>query len=305
MENSELIDEYRSALKASMLPYLADAVDSLSEAPHYEELLGEVLLLLKRGFADKPWPKWAAGGTLKFNRSVIQAEIQFRETQQYNHGLDDFELVNEAVYKDGQVMEGYYLVGLLLSYFTWIHHYWMLQFFQGKFLARDGSVGSIMEIGVGHGLFSLLASRRWGQASITMTDVSEHSLAFARRLLTSDGRTEGVTYLHFDVMKATPLPRVDRLICSEVLEHIPDPLALLRQILDALQPGGLAFVTAAINAPQIDHIYLFSSRQDVEAMVAEAGLALIDAVPVVHPNHAGKENPPTVLAMILAKAGEA
>ncbi len=302
MNKSELVQEYRLALKASMLPYLADAIDSLSKESRYEELLGEILILLKRGFAEKDWPKWAAGGTMKFNRSVIQAEIQFRETNQYSHSRDDFEVVNDTVYKDEQVMEGYYLVGLLLSYFTWVHQYWMLKFFQDAFLARRGSVESIMEFGVGHGLFSLLASRHWRESKITVTDISPHSLAFARRLLIADGKVDGAIYQQFDVMKSKPLSRVDRLICSEVLEHVPDPLALLRLIRESLQPQGYAFVTAAINSPQVDHIYLFTSREEVEDMVKEAGLVVLSALPVVHPNQMGKKTPPTVLAMVLAKA---
>lgn len=305
MNNSELVQEYRLALKASMLPYLADAIDSLSKELRYVELLGEILMLLKRGFAEKDWPKWAAGGTMKFNRSVIQAEIQFRETNQYSHSRADFEVVNDAVYKDEQVMEGYYLVGLLLSYFTWVHQYWMLKFFQDAFLARRGSVESIMEFGVGHGLFSLLAARQWREAKITVTDISQHSLAFTRRLLMADGKVDGAIYQQFDVMKSKPLPRVDRLICSEVLEHVPDPLALLRLIRESLQSHGFAFVTAAINAPQVDHIYLFTSREEVEAMVQEAGLVVLSALPVAHPNQTGNKTPPTVLAMVLAQAGEA
>jgi len=303
MPTNKLIEDYRSVLKASMLPFLADAIDLLSKESRYEELLGDVLNLLKRAFTEKDWPKWAAGGTLKFNRSVIQAEIQFRKTHQYSYSRSEFELVNDSVYKDEKVMEGHYLVGLLLSYFTWVHQYRMLEFFQDEFLARQSSVESVMEFGVGHGLFSLLAARQWRGATVTVTDISTHSLAFAKRLLITDGKVSESTYLQFDVMKSMPLPTVDRLICSEVLEHVPNPRALLRLIQQSLQSRGIAFVTAAINAPQVDHIYLFTSREEVETMVAEAGLKVVSALPVVHPNQVGKEKPPTVLAMVLAQAG--
>jgi 2-polyprenyl-3-methyl-5-hydroxy-6-metoxy-1,4-benzoquinol methylase len=59
---------------------------------------------------------------------------------------------------------------------------------------------------------------------------------------------------------------------GEVLEHVEAPLAFLAKIRSLAAPGGFVFVTTAINAPAVDHIWLFRSPAEVTAMAAAAGL---------------------------------
>ncbi len=298
-----LTAEFCAALRRSMLPFLADGIDTLSAKPGYRDSLEEILGLLRRGWREKPWPKWAANGTLRFNRTVLQEELSFRKSGQYSRTPEDSVAVNAEVYQSTEVMEGYYLVGLLLSYFTWIHHDRMLEFYRTRFLRDGGSANAVMEWGIGHGLFALLAARVWPAARMTAVDISEHSLDFARRLFEAAGETSRVTFVTADILgcDATFEP-VDRLICSELMEHVADPRLLLTRISAALMPGGRAFVTTAINAPQPDHIYLFRSRDEVEQLVAASGLIIEEAISLVHPHNEGRVGAPTVLAMIAVKA---
>jgi ubiquinone/menaquinone biosynthesis C-methylase UbiE len=179
----------------------------------------------------------------------------------------------------------------------------MPEFYRRHFLDAEAKVGSVMEWGVGHGLFTLLASRSWPQAQIFALDISQHSLDFSRSLLKADGAEQRDKFFSADILSPdVTLPCVDRLICSELMEHVPDPHALGRRVYDVLNKDGKAFVTAAINAPQPDHIYLFRSRQEVEDLIVASKLHIEAALPVVHPNHKGREGAPTVLAMVVAKA---
>jgi 2-polyprenyl-3-methyl-5-hydroxy-6-metoxy-1,4-benzoquinol methylase len=60
----------------------------------------------------------------------------------------------------------------------------------------------------------------------------------------------------------------------DVLEHLEDPLAFLRTLRAALTSGGKAFSTAALNAPNADHIYLYRKPEEVLRQLTAAGFAL-------------------------------
>jgi 2-polyprenyl-3-methyl-5-hydroxy-6-metoxy-1,4-benzoquinol methylase len=62
----------------------------------------------------------------------------------------------------------------------------------------------------------------------------------------------------------------------EVLEHLEKPVAFLKVLRRMLQDGGKAFITAAITAPNEDHIYLYNEVGDVEAQLLEAGFSVLD-----------------------------
>jgi hypothetical protein len=77
----------------------------------------------------------------------------------------------------------------------------------------------------------------------------------------------------------------------------------MRRVADSLNEGGLAFLTAAINAPQPDHIFHFRTEADAERLAAEAGLGIAAKRTFIHPNRAGQNGAPAVFAFIAAKVG--
>jgi hypothetical protein len=73
---------------------------------------------------------------------------------------------------------------------------------------------------------------------------------------------------------AGELRPVQWLICIEVLEHLEDPLAWLARLREAVIPGGRAFITAALNAAQLDHIYLYENCEQVIVQLEAAGFTV-------------------------------
>ena len=65
---------------------------------------------------------------------------------------------------------------------------------------------------------------------------------------------------------------------GEVLEHVENPLGMLEKINVLLKPTGKAFVTTVINAPAVDHIFLFENAEVVLDMVREAGFSIVDYI---------------------------
>ncbi len=70
----------------------------------------------------------------------------------------------------------------------------------------------------------------------------------------------------------------DFIVMGEVLEHVEQPEAMLEKINSLLAKTGRAFITTVINAPAIDHIYLFCSKEEVLDMVQRAGFLVEDCI---------------------------
>ena len=69
--------------------------------------------------------------------------------------------------------------------------------------------------------------------------------------------------------------KYDLVVIQEVLEHIEDPLAMMKKIRNILTDNGRAYLLMPICAPAIYHIYLFKNRKQVHDLVEQAGLEII------------------------------
>ena len=62
------------------------------------------------------------------------------------------------------------------------------------------------------------------------------------------------------------------MICNFLLEHLEQPQQLFDVVKQGLEPGGSAFVTGALTASQIDHIYEYKRESELFIMAEQAGL---------------------------------
>jgi SAM-dependent methyltransferase len=109
-------------------------------------------------------------------------------------------------------------------------------------------VGTLYEPGVGVGAETRHLLRRWPSLRVIGVDLSEGQLAHARRLLAEELRGGSVELVHASAV-ATPLPpaRADAAFVCWLLEHVPDPAAVLRECARVVKPGGHVFVTEVYN----------------------------------------------------------
>ena len=99
----------------------------------------------------------------------------------------------------------------------------------------------VLDVGCGEGRHSLAAYLRPG-VSVVGVDLSEEDLATARGRINDMAPFEPQGSVRFLQGDATRLPfpdsAFDRVICSEVLEHIPNFIGVLEELYRVLKPGG-------------------------------------------------------------------
>ena len=110
------------------------------------------------------------------------------------------------------------------------------------FVERTSVPKRALDIGSGQG--DLLASfrERWPTAELAGLELSAEGIRRARRKVPS------ARFFQIDLLTATAVPTemedwADVAVCSEVLEHVDDPVHLLGAAIRCIAPGGLLIVT--------------------------------------------------------------
>ena len=91
---------------------------------------------------------------------------------------------------------------------------------------------AVVDVGCGPGNLTGLLKQRWRSAHVTGLDSSPEMIATAR------GRDDGVTYDVADLRDWRPSTPVDVLVSNATLQWVPDHLALLSSLVEAVRPGG-------------------------------------------------------------------
>ncbi len=259
-----------SDLARETTPFFADVWNRQEKefgARWVEEVAESVVLLL--GEDEERW-KDALFGYADFSMEAVREQAYFEEHRRYRTSSAETLLTN--CYEDENFMMTTYLPGLFLSHFLWRHHYKLLLFFRNEVLPELSPPGFFYEIGVGTGLYSCETLRAFPSAQSTGLDISKYSLDFTKRVLGAYGVLGRYGGHQADIFKYDlKVGSADFLICQEVLEHLEDPAKLCRLLLSLARPGAKAYITAAINAAHTDHIYLFRTPAEVEAMLRSAG----------------------------------
>ena len=209
---------------------------------------------------------------LQMIADMMYQQLRFIESGRYESS--SFEEVNARVYADPSIMK-YYMHGLMLSQVLWKHHYDMYRFFVDVLPPYLQEANRYLEVGGGHGLFvSKAIELSQGAAdSYDLVDISATSLALAQRMI-GDAQ---VAFHHSDIFDYAPAARYDFITMGEVLEHVEDPVALLKKLYSLLTDDGHLFITTPGNAPAIDHIYLFSNVDDVCEVIEAAGFDVVES----------------------------
>lgn len=231
---------------------------------------------LERLFPDRDALASGVKGYASFVMDILRRQRKFETERAY--AQTSFDDAAREVYLDDRYMSTEYLPGLLLSHYLWPHHYRQSRFFDTAFVDLLSAAGAdhFVEVGVGTGMYSRRLLEALPAASGTAYDISPAAKAFAERHVAAFGYADRYQVQLRNVL-TDPVEPSQWLVCVEVLEHMEDPLSLLRILRAMLVEGGRAFITAAINAPNVDHIYLYTAAEEVVDQLVEARFGLEQA----------------------------
>jgi len=234
------------------------AIDDLTEEN------AELILRIEAGATQR-----LARGYRWLCEMIAEEELFFRRTATYRN--TSFADVDGRVYQDRDAM-GRYMDGLLVSEVLWIQHARAMFFYVDTFLPSLPQESRHLEVGPGHGLLLYHAAMNPRCACLTGWDVSPASLDQTAACLNMMQITNSLVLERRDIMTPVNVEQpFDSIVVSEVLEHLEQPEDALRNLHGCLSPRGRLYVNVPMNAPTIDHIYLFRDPLEVVELVERAG----------------------------------
>ncbi len=193
-----------------------------------------------------------------------------------HYRYSSFEETEKLVYSNQEYMSKY-MVGLAISGYLWSNHIRMFHWY--KQVLQNVSGIKYLEVGPGHGKYFCEAVRSGRFDKYDAIDVSETSVQQTKQYLTEyldQSDIDRCCVFKQNAYDYKPGDKYDFVVIAEVLEHIEDPRKMLEILHDISNAGAKLYITVPINAPAIDHIYLFKSTDEVETMVETVGYDIID-----------------------------
>jgi SAM-dependent methyltransferase len=205
---------------------------------------------------------------LKLCDAMFQERMDFLRSGRY--ASSSFEEVERRVYANPEIME-YYMYGLVFSQFLWPEQYARLEFFCNGLPAYRDRIASYLELGGGHAMYISSAVELLRPDTLfELVDISATSMEVAQAMSPADR----IQYHLCNVFDFPETRQYDFLVAGEILEHLEEPRKLLAKLRNLLSPGGRAFISSPVNAPTVDHIYLFQDVQEIRDLLASEGFVI-------------------------------
>lgn len=236
-------------------------------------------------------------------KDTLREQLFFQRHNRYRYST--FAEVADSVYFDDDYMSKY-MHGLAITAWLWPNHREMHRYFADS--VPGEKQGTYLEIGPGHGVYMMTAMNLCRYERFEGVDLSPTSVAMTTDLLKSRDVPSNVQYEIYcsDFLEDNlHQPSYDAIVMGEVLEHVEQPLDFLQKIHDLAADDAFIFITTPINAPAIDHIYLFESYEMIESLVRESGLSVRDSKLIPYPGESVAESLdqrlPINVALVLGK----
>lgn len=262
--------------------------------------LGEKMLSWAYNFlGDDLWPK-TIEGYKKFVADVNRSQMKYEKTEIYTNS--SYEEVFKSVYDNSEFMEMYHW-GVYITTFAWEHHLELHKYFNENFLDLLPDVElEAIDLGAGSGIWSMFIADRNNKWKTTGVDISEKSVALTSKFIECNNLSNNIVMKADDALTY----RTDKLndfgVSCFLIEHLENPVKLLENLYNNLKPGAYAFVTAALTAAEIDHIFEIKKESELIMMAEDAGFRVLSSYSAAPQNYPRKlKFLPRSMAMVLQK----
>ena len=173
-----------------------------------------------------------------------------------------------------------YLWGIYLTNFLWAHHAEISVFYRDYFLTKLPTSAELVEIAPGHGGWGVWAMSVLPKARLQGFDISNSAIGIATAVSEAAGCADRSSYVERNALDLQQMPAncADGVICSFLVEHLERPEQLFAVVQHLLKPRGIAFVTGALTAAQVDHIYEFRYESDLVRLCEDHGLRVLSTL---------------------------
>jgi 2-polyprenyl-3-methyl-5-hydroxy-6-metoxy-1,4-benzoquinol methylase len=208
---------------------------------------------------------------------ALAEQMYFMRNNEYRNS--SYAEVADSVYHDREYMNKY-MYGLIVTAFLWPNHVEIARFFHENLPINKS--GHYLEVGPGHGYFMATAASTGAFDRLTGIDISEASIEQTRAIM-QQFAPDALARCNLelcDFLAANSLQKhsYDAIVMGEVLEHVEQPEAFLKRIHELAKDDAFIYITTCVNAPAVDHIFLWRSTDDVEAMIESAGFVITKAL---------------------------
>ena len=117
------------------------------------------------------------------------------------------------------------------------------------YVRRNRPLSNLRALDVGCGGGLLTEAMAAAGARATGIDLSEQLIEIARLHLLESGLQADYRVVSAEAMAAEQPGTFDVVTCMEMLEHVPDPQAIVQACFDALKPGGMLFLSTINRTP--------------------------------------------------------
>lgn len=260
--------------------------------------------IFERGADPEAELKKAVKAYTQCSMDYLYLQYQLESSGEARYKCASFEEGRREVYDNPEVMQGFYLDGLYLSLILWPNHYRMFRYYLDQFLPWLPQTGRLLDLPAGPGSYAcygLLEKPGWTGLGV---DISHSAIEYSSRLIQHRNLTDRIRIEYGEGHKRLPWDdgAFDALVTGELLEHLDDPASFLKECVRVTKPGGFLFVTTAIYAASLDHVYMFEDVESVNRMLAGCGATMWSylAMPV-RPGDSIRPLVPTNYAAILQK----
>ena len=304
-KNNELLEKTVSYLKTKSVMFRNTIPKQMKSNFNFK--LSEEICAIGLQLSNNNWETYCSNLDNLIDMSKEFLKLQKNLEQNGKYLFSTFEEVEKNEYNlDNDELNGPdYLWGLYFSEIFWKIHHNFTNFCLNNFMSDVPPSGKILEVPSGTGFFLCEFLKRnptWVGVGV---DLADSSIEFSKALFEVNNIPKNsYQILKMNFHEIDPDMKYDRILCGEFLEHLEDPLQALKKLKSLLTKDGKLFVTAAVWAAHIDHIFLYKSAEEVRKHIKEAGLnienELVQAVFEKDESNPEKEKTPVSYAAILS-----
>lgn len=248
------------------------------------------------------WAEQLVDGYCEFVLDVNRSQLKYEKTGRYENS--SFAEVFQKAYDNPEFMKLYHW-GVFTTTFVWAHHLRIYKFFEEYFVPQLRKLphgSSLLDLGAGSGIWHLAALRNIPTLKVDAVDVSAPTIERSKNMSATLGFSQAITHHVADALNWSSDEPASAGISCFLLEHLERPNVLLAALSNSLEPGSPAFVTSALTAAEIDHIYEYRRESELVLACEQAGFrvrAMYSAEPETTPRQ--RYFAPRSIALVLQK----